>query len=557
MASKQSLFQALPTLVEDMIVEYLEGRSRNSFYANIDNYNMYKAALAPLLFVGQHWRAAALPSICDNCSLMYDSYLDTIEVDFPACPADFSYRLVDKNSHIKHVAVRVSTWTHIRNGAFSETPIKPKYKDMVFPSATTLELRLDKPLYEIPSASLKVGKNQVASFARSLLRVTPAAVNIRVLIDFIGEENNDYNELYSTLVSELCQANIRTLYIQSLFREIPLSLKLRGASELTSITHDVDSFQDTFARLAYRNARSLRTLRMRLHEESDWHALRYSGTNVPAVYGSLATLNLQIDEYFRFRSPTAVDRVEPFPSLVELSVNGIYPFLDDLFFRGNGKSMQTLSIPFKAIANNALGRYDVLKRSGVGRMSRVCIGKAYEKYSSYTAEQEAPLIRLQVHCILEMAATLDLWDDTNNYDMLSAIISAPSTAVLQRLETGNLELDAVHILQIVYALPSLVVITCDICKAGKVIAAIPAPEHSSSRLLGQDFASNSFRKLCVSYTTTASASRIARVAMAVAAMCPNPVHVDMTPKLRKEFSRHITKVGQPYPGSINRLAYIE
>ncbi|KAJ2584386.1 hypothetical protein GGH95_000420 [Coemansia sp. RSA 1836] len=561
MASKLSQFQTLPMLAVDMIVEYLEGRSRNAFYANIDDHNMYKAALAPLLLVSQHWRTAALASICDNCSLRYDKSCDTVEVTYPAWPAYLSYPSSDKSNLVRHVVVKISSWIDMHDGALSEPLAERERKYSVFPSATVLELRLGKQLYEKYCKVPENGKERTACFARSLLRVAPAADNVRVVIRYINEDQNNCNELYDTLVSEMCQANAKTLYIHSLFREIPIPLKLHGASELTSIMHDVDSFHDTFARLAYLNVRSLRTLCIWLDNESNWVHLLYDDDNVPAVYRSLAKLSLQISKCpyeVRDSEPwMAIDGVEPFPSLVELSVADGYPFVDDLLFRGNGKSMLTLSLPLKAISNNVLGRYGVLECGGVGRVNRICIGKASHRSTEYVNEQDAASIRPQVHCILETAAALHLWSDTSKYHILSAIISAPGTAVLQRLEIWNLELDAVHILHLIRALPSLVVIACDICQAGAGIAVIPAPEHSSSHFLGQDPLRNDLWKLRVPYTTIASASRIAEVAMAVATACPNFLYVDMAPRLRKEFSCHISRASQSYPDSIGRPIYHE
>ncbi|KAJ2334473.1 hypothetical protein GGI00_001837 [Coemansia sp. RSA 2681] len=114
MASKLSQFQTLPTLAVDMIVEYLVGCSRSSFCSNIDDHNMYKTALAPLLLVSRHWRAAALASICDNCSLCYDKSCDTVEVTCPAWSVYLLYPSSDKSNLVRHVVVKVSSWIDMR-----------------------------------------------------------------------------------------------------------------------------------------------------------------------------------------------------------------------------------------------------------------------------------------------------------------------------------------------------------------------------------------------------------------------------------------------------------
>ncbi|KAJ2894082.1 hypothetical protein IWW38_002685 [Coemansia aciculifera] len=561
MVSNPPTIQTLPTLVVGMIIEYLEGRSRRSFYSNIDDHNMFKEVLTPLTFVSERWRTAALYSICDNCTLKYDYFRKTIEVGFPAWPAGLSCSFVDKHCLVKHVIVKVATWADSRDSAFSETFDKPQYESLVFPSATTMELHLGRPLYDAPYLDLEAAEEQAASFASSLLCLVPAAANINIMIHFSEYQATDYHRPYSALLYELCQPTTKELRIVSKYRQLPLSFDLRNTSVLTSITHDVSDHYMAFAVLAYQNASTLETLRIRLEDKGkSWLGLLDGGTKRPAVYSRLAVLNIHITEdfhiQFRGRNWERNDDVEPFPSLSELVATGHYRFADDVLFRGNGKSMQILNLPFSAIDRNALGEFKVLERDGVSRMSRVCIGRtpSYD-YGGYLAEPQASLIRLQVHSILETATTLEFWNDTSGRAIIAAIASAPGTAILQRLDIGNMALDAAHIIWIVSAIPSLVVITCDISEAGTYAFYIPVPMNMHNRYNDNGLLDSCFRKLCVPNTTTVSGSRIANVAMAVAAKCPSLVHVDMPLKLRKEFSRRISRTGQLNGGTLSRLAF--
>ncbi|KAJ2740265.1 hypothetical protein GGI20_005900, partial [Coemansia sp. BCRC 34301] len=378
----------LPTLVMENITEYLEGRPRNTFYPNIDDYSMFKAMLVPLVFVSKYWRIAALALIYDNSALRYDSYCNTVNVCFPA-------------------------W------------------------------------------------------------------------------------------------------------------------------------------------HSLKTLIIRLSRQDNWLNLLDGGTRVVAIYNSLATLRLQIDTYSGIKFLEKLAGLEIFSSLSELIITGDYPFVDDLLFRSNEKSMQTLCLLFVAIVKNELGVHDVLGRSGVGQMSRICIDKASKRCGAYWDQKEVESFRLQVHSILDMVVTLEIWDSTVKYHILGAIVCAPSTAILKRWEIGNQELDAAHIVQIVSALPCLATLACNICKAGAVNTVILAPEPLSGHCEYHGLLKNSFRKLCVSYTTSISASRMADVVVAVTTVCPSLQHVDMASKLRKEFSRHIARTSPPHFGSIGRLFYPE
>ncbi|KAJ2900567.1 hypothetical protein IWW38_000444 [Coemansia aciculifera] len=141
---------------------------------------MYKEVLAPLVFVGARWRTAVLVSICDSCSLKYNYYSKSIELSFPAWPVGLSCPSADKYSLVKYVVIKATTWADARSGSFSETFDKPQYEDLVFPSATTLELHLGKPLHDIQHKELEAAKEKAASFAGSLPRLVPAATNVEV-----------------------------------------------------------------------------------------------------------------------------------------------------------------------------------------------------------------------------------------------------------------------------------------------------------------------------------------------------------------------------------------
>ncbi|KAJ2486906.1 hypothetical protein IWW37_005440 [Coemansia sp. RSA 2050] len=101
-----SPFQTLPTLIVEKVVEYLEGRARNSFDTelglDIDEYNDCKAA-QQLLYVSESWRVAALSVICDNCEIHFNGSSKGFDVEYPALPGDFSF----SQYHIERLVKRV------------------------------------------------------------------------------------------------------------------------------------------------------------------------------------------------------------------------------------------------------------------------------------------------------------------------------------------------------------------------------------------------------------------------------------------------------------------
>ncbi|KAJ2872617.1 hypothetical protein GGH93_003870 [Coemansia aciculifera] len=106
-----SLFQTLPMMVMEKIIEFLLEYPRNYFDDDVKMHGREKkVALFPLLSVSEFWREAALASICDNCKLDYNGALKAVEVKYYAWPADFSYSRFRRHSLVKRVVLTAPHW---------------------------------------------------------------------------------------------------------------------------------------------------------------------------------------------------------------------------------------------------------------------------------------------------------------------------------------------------------------------------------------------------------------------------------------------------------------
>ncbi|KAJ2837741.1 hypothetical protein FBU31_001081 [Coemansia sp. 'formosensis'] len=580
MASTRSPFQTLPMVVVCKVVEYLEGRRRNSFNPDIDEHNKTKSILTPLLFVSERWRIAALDSICDNCKFDFDTSRESVEVSYPAWPADFSYPRFRKNNLVKQVVVAAEFWADLYTGKFCQVIARPQYESLIFSTAATLILNLSgsiiessKPSssrysYNVPS-DVDIQKT-AASIVESLLHLTPALVGITVSVipdqvthrDYRGHYNQqtDFGDLYGKIVSELCRGSAKSLQVFSKRNDPPISFGLSAISGLTSITHGVAISCEPFSKLAYLNAPTLKALDMKLATEIEWTKMIYGGTTAPACFTSLASLTLAIPSVAYSVNWAVVEDIAPFPVLSTLAISGGYPFDDDLLFRENGGTMKCLSIPFSALARNVLGRFGVLKRSGVTQMTRVCIGEVTDLDNEFMARRTVIPIKQQMHRILEVALALKLRNDTSDFQMFYAVHNAPSTATLRCLEFGNISVDTSYIIRIVSAIPSLVSLTCVVGGLGITIESIvaskrPSRLHTKYYPLGANF-----RRLAIPYTAGTSAEQAAYAAMYIAILCPSFTHLDISPKLRNPFSREIAWAAfncpfEAYADTLRRLIY--
>ncbi|KAJ2107679.1 hypothetical protein GGI16_001434 [Coemansia sp. S142-1] len=516
-----SPFQTLPMLVVCKVVEYLEGHSTNSFELSATEHHERKVILTPLLLVSERWRTAALESICDNCELAFIHSRRAFEVRFPAWPADYSYPRFRKTHLVKQITVSAFLWKDMCDGAFCD------YESMSFPAAKTISLVLHKTTDKDSSSASVTSQEKVVAFTRSLLQFTPIVASVIVKFESVSNAASCNEQLYGTLISELYQGRVSSVDVYSGLNGTPLSLSLTGTTGLTSITHGSNISCAPFASLAHLNARTLKTLEIIISEEKNWLDLLYGGTETPTAYTSLTTLVVEITDIPYDAIWAAIEDGEPFPVLSTLVVEGKYPFNDGLLFRGNGKTLQSLSIPFSAIARNVLGRFSVLKRSGVTRMAQICIGDVTEMDTEFLAGRAG---------------------------------TAPTTAILQHLRISKLQCSVTDFIKMIVALPSLVSFTCDIHAFGPDIEEIPANDRPSILRAKYYPLSSNFRVLRVPDIADGLVSMVADAAKIIAILCPNFAQVDLSLKLRNKFSREVawamvSDPFEPYANSLRRLVY--
>ncbi|KAJ2870411.1 hypothetical protein GGH93_005598 [Coemansia aciculifera] len=383
-----------------------------------------------------------------------------------------------------------------------------------------------------------------------------------MVIKFVSVSDTEpYNEqLYGTLVSKLYQGRVNCVDVYSGLSGAPLSLSLTETTGLTSIIHGSNISCAPFASLAYLNAGILKTVEIIISEENNWLDFLYGSTEAPAVYTSLTTLVVEITDIPYDTIWAAIEDAEPFPVLSALVVEGKYPFNDGLLFRGNGKTLQSLNIPFSVIARNVLGRFNVLKCRGVTRMARICIGDVIEVDTKFLAGRAGVPIEQQVHRILEVATLLKYTGDTTSTQTFASIKAAPTMAILQHLYISERWCSVIDFIKVIVALPSLVDFTCDIHAFGPDIEAIPANDRPSILRTKHYPLSSNFKVLRVSNIADASVGIVADAAKIISILCPNFAHVDLPLKLRNEFSREIawgmvSDPFEPYADSLCRLVY--
>ncbi|KAJ2105537.1 hypothetical protein GGI16_002312, partial [Coemansia sp. S142-1] len=523
-------FQTLPMLLVYKIVEYLDYRSKHSFNLNGDTSIANRFNLFPLLSVSERWRKAALRSLYDFCHLNFNQPRKIPVVASPRFPTGFPFSWMGNAHLVKHVCVESTLEKALSEGFFCAPLTKLQNEGIVFSAATSLALSLAIPTEQYPSTDdgprpanagvLSLNKVLAANFARSIRRLVPSATDIAVFIPSIGIAEINYTLLCNLLVSTLCQGGVKGVHIYAKEATIPISLSVQGLSGLVRISQEIGVSYTLFALLAYHNAGTLQMLDIRLDAEADWRNLVYGGTKVLATFNSLAVLALVIGDTPYETTWTAIDNMAPFPVLSTLRLLGGYPFDDDLLFRGNGKTMKDLCLPFRALARNVLGRFNVLSRCGVSQMNSVHIGCVRAEDNAFVAEQGDALIRQQLRRVLEISVTLSISDHTPQMLIYKTIEAAPSTHTLRHLYFGGLVFRVDGVINMVGAFTGLVSLAFMVEDRGLAAWVNPASLHLRYFRAKYYPLNKCFRVLRVMHSNGFSVEEVARIAMHIAVVCP-------------------------------------
>ncbi|KAJ2023557.1 hypothetical protein IWW57_004071 [Coemansia sp. S610] len=557
-------------VVEYLAGEYLAGNSKSSYSLFSSNYYKRKAILAPLVLVGGRWCVAALASICDTCELNFSHAREAIDVTFPAWPDTIPYSMYRKTRFVRRLRVHVNIWRELCDGTFCKVSDMSQYENLSFPSVRTLELNLNGPAVDSailssgqssPTPTSEIGREQVASVAQALRRLVPMADSLDVRVRSMGHREPSFEQLHEWLAAELCYGRVSSFAIGCRINNYIMLPTLSNITGLTSIAHGGNVSGSPLARLAYLNAGTLKALDI-WTQEGDWLDLIFDDANVPMVYTELVSLKLELEVIPYGTAWTAIETVVPFPALETLDIYGGYPFDDDLLFRGNGGTLRNMRLPFSALCRNVLGRFNVLKRSGVTRMSSIRISGVFDTDNEFvTANADIPF-KKQVHRILEMSSSLALLGDSSDDRLFYSVLSAPKPAILQRLDIGNLLLNAVEVMEVVAAIPSLSSLRCRFDGYGQAIVSIPAKERPSGLHAKYYPLSQNFRTLTPVHYPDCSAKVVAHVAMLLAVVCPSFRAVEVPLKLREDFGREIAwcminDTYKPYADRLKTLIYLE
>ncbi|KAJ2488383.1 hypothetical protein IWW37_004846 [Coemansia sp. RSA 2050] len=167
-------------------------------------------------------------------------------------------------------------------------------------------------------------------------------------------------------------------------------------------------------------------------------------------------------------------RVAPFPNLVSLRVDMLYPFGDDVMFRGNSATLQFMEVTPDPVLLTTLHNYKVFDEGKYKALRHLCFNQVVNESIDTTAP--APMMAKFLGKLAEPVQTMSLNISIEAKDLV-AMVAANKQGFhnLQILKARSAQMSLFDMLCLLKGLPSLATIDCSVADMGSELDHI-APE---------------------------------------------------------------------------------
>ncbi|KAJ2879842.1 hypothetical protein H4R27_005076 [Coemansia aciculifera] len=397
---------------------------------------------------------------------------------------------------------------------------------------------LDEKYREIEERDLEAAptvKANINEFVCRIKQMVPTLREIELEYGMHELEQDPGNDFFDTLLGLLLHLAPRIVH-RTVKYKVDVKVSLDSISDLVHIDMEASSLKP-IAQLARRNAATLEHLCIIMYPS--WHVsaldvVKDAGGDY-VCYPRLRVLKLENCSNSNPHRRPVYTSVVPFPILRILSLVGRYPFDDDVLFRGNAATLESLVI--KADQEDVAGLIELGGPTPTSHPKLQCVKVLYKKdyglgqFASYT-----DYLRLLLS-IAPIAAVRSLPYNEPRPDssMISIFGDYPNIQVLGLPEVYLSLWDAITLVK---SLPLLSDLHCRTSYHIQLPANVkekdlPAYMLSKYAPMGQRFRCWHITETCQSVTTTA------RCVLLLALICPN---FDYCAPPKKEFREYMDEL---------------
>lgn len=365
--------------------------------------------------------------------------------------------------YVKHLTISAVDWSELLKGKIAQTINKRKYKNLVFPSAHMLTINVNGSMVS-EAVKAGYGREHLVDLAKFVKHLVPSVCEIRV--GYRPPPVGPVSETGTLMLLPLLQQLYTTVTVVRFVHDstIPAtSLDNFPSLKLTHVDCRLYRGSESLVRLIKQNSGSLVRLNFR-------HILPHYLTMIveDVTYKHLHVLNIDTSDPGKNQRPGLFpSNVVPFPRLQRLSVDPVYPYDDDVLFRGNHNTLEQLCVPFTSYTMAIFAKYQVFDQQRYGRLKLIKVDNVHEFGERGLAEDSSipsGKLKQQIYNVLNNTETFYI-NNPKDTDIIKSMFLpidlTPSISNLQQVSFGRMPLHLGRVLDLVRCLPNLVHLACD------------------------------------------------------------------------------------------------
>ncbi|KAJ2860174.1 hypothetical protein GGH94_005674 [Coemansia aciculifera] len=303
--------------------------------------------------------------------------------------------------------------------------------------------------------------------------------------------------------------------------EMSPHIRLDYIEDLVRLTSYVDYLNVQILQLTRRSAQTLQCLDIRSYRGSDITGLITDPDGGEyAEYPRLHTLEMRLNQKHKAFRRMVFNGAMPFPSLQRLCIESLYPFDDDVFFRGNAATLEYLTLSLCKGAVAILAKHNVFTPTSHPRLQYVNIARL-SQYASNKFTSAAAYLEF----VMNIAPGASVRQITNersySEDITPALSVFGNYASIQVLSLAYTELSLWGIISLIKSLPLLSDLTTRTPSLGELplgMSTSDLPEYVRTNYAPMG---KRFRCWHTLYCYKDDVAEIATVVLLLALACPN------------------------------------
>ncbi|KAJ2095998.1 hypothetical protein GGI09_004590 [Coemansia sp. S100] len=355
-----SMFQILPSHVVKAIVDHVASSTRLA-YDGVDSYSQEWLRLqVPLLWICHNLRAVVRSQLSRGCRIDVCSSVNSQRLPRPLHPESLEELEPPVRRLVKEIELVVCE-AEIYNGDTLEQILREEYRDLQLPLAQRIQIIFtgngkynDKDEINVDKA-----ESNVSAFLQRIRQLAPKLTEIDLSAPFsTGRAYQRLDQHYGGLVKRLLQLTRHVTFSEN-ERCMTNMLQLDGIRDLVHLRYGIYGDSEKFVQLTRRCALTLQSLDIGSPNAMDISGIVRDAEGNYTVYPRLLTLKLNLYVRWYSRQPCAFAGAVPFPNLRHISIIRIYPFDDDILFRGSAATLESLQVELSGALVGVIKQYSV------------------------------------------------------------------------------------------------------------------------------------------------------------------------------------------------------